>query len=194
MSDKKIIKNICVYCSSSNHLEQKFYNLAENLGMQIAQNNCNLVYGGTNVGSMGVLANAVLHNGGKAFGVIPERIQSMGLAHPALASITVTKDMRSRKAEMERLADAFIALPGGFGTFEEIFEILVAKQLGYHKKPIIFLNLDGFYNPLFEMFENVYNYKFAKEESRELYLLADTVEEIFPYLDTYKEIDFVLKW
>lgn len=187
-------KNICVYCSSSNHLDEKFYALAQQLGERIAKEGYGLVYGGTNVGMMGAVANSVLHNNGNVIGVIPERIQSFGLAHPALAEVIVTKDMRERKATMEAHSDAFIAIPGGFGTFEEIFEILVAKQLDYHRKPVIFLNLDGFYDPLFQMFENVYRYKFAKETTRGLYLVANSIEEVFDHLATYEEVPFVLKW
>lgn len=160
----------------------------------MAQSGFDLVYGGTNVGTMGSLANAVLANGGKVLGVIPKIIEEKGLSHPDLANIIITNDMRERKATMEKNADAFITLPGGFGTFEEVSEMIVAKQLGYHKKPIIFLNLDGFYNPLFDMFENVYKYKFAKKEMKSLYFLANTIEDALTYLKNYTEQEFVLKW
>lgn len=187
-------KNICVYCSSSNYLDEKFYKLAQELGHKIAKNGFGLVYGGTTVGTMGQIANAVIHSEGKVIGVIPKLIQEKGLAHPELAEIIITKDMRERKATMEAHSEAFIALPGGFGTFEEVFEMIVAKQLGYHKKAIIFLNIDNFYDPMFQMFENVYQEKFAKEEAKELYFIANNTDEVFEYLSTYKEKDFVMKW
>ncbi len=187
-------KNICVYCSSSNYLNEKFYKLAQEFGHKIAEKGFGLVYGGTNVGCMGQIANAVLHNGGKVIGVVPKLIHEKGLAHPQLAEIVITKDMRERKATMEMHSDVFVAIPGGFGTFEEIFEIMVAKQLGYHKKAVIFLNLEGFYDPLFQMFENVYKEKFAKEETRELYHIANSVDEIFEYLNSYQEKEYVMKW
>lgn len=187
-------KNICVYCSSSNYLDEKFYKLAQELGHKIAKEGFGLVYGGTTVGTMGQLANAVLHNGGNVIGVVPKLIEEKGLAHPELAEIIITKDMRERKATMEVHANAFVALPGGFGTFEEVFEIIVGKQLGYHKKAVVFLNLDNFYDPMFQMFENVYKEKFAKEESRELYYIANSIDELFEYLSTYKEKEFILKW
>ncbi len=187
-------KNICVYCSSSNFLEEKFYKFAEALGEKIAKEGYGLVYGGTKVGTMGVMAKAALENGAKVTGVIPQAIYDKGLVNPELAETIITKDMRERKANMERLSDAFFTIPGGFGTFEEVFEIIVAKQLGYHKKPVIFINLDGFYDKMFQMFETVYANKFAKEESRELYFIANTIEDAFEYLESYKEQDFVLKW
>lgn len=187
-------KNICVYCSSSNYLNEKYYKLAQALGEKIAINGYNLVYGGTTVGCMGQVASSVIHNGGNVLGVIPQRIADAGLTNPNLAKTIITKDMRERKATMEKNSDAFIAIPGGFGTFEEIFEIIVGKQLGYHKKPIIFLNVDNFYNPLFQMFENLYSENFAKEEYRSLYHITEDINDIFDYLANYKEIEFVHKW
>ena len=187
-------KNICVYCSSSNYLDEKYYKLAQELGHKMVQNGYGLVYGGTKVGCMGQVASAVLHNGGRAIGVIPQLIYDKGLSNPNLAETIITKDMRERKATMEAHSDVFIAIPGGFGTFEEIFEIMVAKQLGYHKKPVIFLNLDDYYNPLFQMFENVYREKFAKEETRELYHIVNSVDEVFDYLQSYQEKEYVMKW
>ena len=187
-------KNICVYCSSSNYLDEKYYKLAQALGEKIAKNGFGLVYGGTTVGCMGQVANAVIHNGGEVLGVIPQRIADAGLTNHNLVKTIVTKDMRERKATMEANSDVFIAIPGGFGTFEEIFEIIVAKQLGYHKKAIIFLNLDNYYNPLFQMFENIYKENFAKEENRTLYHIAENINDIFDYISSYKEEEFIHKW
>lgn len=187
-------KNICVYCSSSNHLDQKYYKLAQELGYKMAQKGYGLVYGGTNMGCMGQVANTVLHNGGEVLGVIPEIINEKGFANPNLAKIVVTKDMRERKATMEANSDIFITLPGGFGTFEEVFEIMVAKQLGYHQKAIIIMNLDNYYSPMLQMFENIYSEKFAKEETRELYFVANSVDEAFNYLENYEAKEFVMKW
>ena len=191
MSNKK---NICVYCSSSNYLDEKFYAVSQELGEKIALNGYNLVYGGTTVGMMGVVANNALKNGSEVIGVIPERIADFGLKHPELAKVIVTKDMRERKATMEKYADVFISMPGGFGTFEEVFEILVAKQLGYHDKPIIFLNFDSYYDNMIKMFDTVYENKFAKEEMKNLYFIANTVDEIFDYIKTYQPKEFVHKW
>ncbi len=187
-------KRICVYCSSSNNLDEKFYKMSKELGEKIAKNNYDMVYGGTVVGMMGVIANNALQNGSEVIGVIPERIESFGLKHPKLAKVIVTKDMRERKATMEKYADAFVAAPGGFGTFEEIFEIIVAKQLNYHNKPIIFLNFDNYYFEMFKMFEVVYKNRFAKEEMKSLYYIANSVDEIFEYINNYTPAEIVLKW
>lgn len=187
-------ETLCVYCSSSNYLDKKFYIFAEEFGKAIGENGYNMVYGGTSVGMMGVIANNALLSGSEVTGVIPERIASFGLKHPDLAKVIITKDMRERKATMEKHADAFVALPGGFGTFEEIFEILVAKQLGYHNKPIIFFNFDGYYDNMFKMFETVYNTNFAKEDVKKLYLCTSQINEMFDYLKTYKPVEIALKW
>ncbi len=187
-------KTICVYCSSSNNLPEKFYIFSRELGQKIAKNGYNMVYGGTTVGMMGVIANNALENGAVVTGVIPERIASFGLKHPALAKVIVTKDMRERKATMEKYADAFVAAPGGFGTFEEVFEILVAKQLGYHNKPVIFLNFDNYYGDMFKMFDTVYENKFAKEEMKSLYYIANSIDEMFDYIKSYVPKEIALKW
>ena len=123
-----------------------------------------------------------------------EKFQDWGLQQPNLTKLIITKDMRERKATMEKHADAFIAMPGGFGTFEEIFEILVAKQLGYHDKPVIFVNFDGYYDNMIKMFDTLYENNFAKEEMKSLYFIAKTVDEIFEYVETYAPKEFVHKW
>ncbi len=187
-------KTICVYCSSSNHLAEKYYKLSEQFGQRLGKSGYDMVYGGTVVGMMGVIADNAIKAGANVTGVIPERIASFGLKHPEPMKVIVTKDMRERKATMEKYADAFVAMPGGFGTFEEIFEIIVAKQLSYHDKPIVFMNFDNYYQNLFKMFETVYENKFAKEETRALYYISDNIEDIFNYINTYKPEKFVLKW
>ncbi len=187
-------ETICVYCSSSNHLPEKFYKFAQEFGESLGKNNYNMVYGGTTVGMMGVIANNALNNGAEVIGVIPQKIEQFGLKHPDLARVIITKDMRERKATMEKYADIFVALPGGFGTFEEVFEILVAKQLSYHNKPIIFFNFDEYYDNMLKMFDTVYENNFAKQEMKSLYFIANSIEEMYNYLDNYKPCEFVLKW
>ncbi len=187
-------QTICVYCSSSNYLPEKFYELSRQLGQKIGKDGYNMVYGGTMVGMMGVIANNALENGAEVIGVIPERIASFGLKHPSLAKVIVTKDMRERKATMEKYADIFVSAPGGFGTFEEIFEILVAKQLGYHNKPVIFLNFDNYYENMFKMFDTLYENNFAKEEMKSLYFIANSLDEMFDYIKSYVPAEVALKW
>ena len=187
-------KKICVYCSASSSLAPKYYEFAKNIGEAIAKNGYDMVYGGTICGMMGVVADNVLKNGGEVVGVIPERIEKEHIGHPDLAKVIVTKDMRKKKKKMEELSDIFLALPGGFGTLEEVSEIIVAKQLSMHTKPIIFLNFDGFYEELNKTFEKYYSEGFAKDEMRDVYYMADSIDDAFNYLASYKVKEYHYKW
>ena len=187
-------KNICVYCSSIYYLDEIFYKAAYETGEQIAKNGYNLIYGGSTCGCMGKLAEGVLNNGGSVTGIIPEAIMAKGVSNPNNSNVIISKDMNDRKQLMEEKADFFIALPGSFGTLDEIIQVIVTKQLSYHKKAIIFLDINDYYKPLFEMFENFYKFGFAKEFNRELYYIAHSVEEVFEYCRTYKEKEFVFKY
>lgn len=187
-------KNICVYCSSSEYLDEKFYKVAYEVGEMIAKSGDSLVYGGSTCGCMGRVANGVLENGGKVIGIIPKAIMEKGIANPDASEIIVSNDMNDRKMMMEEKAYAFVALPGSFGTMDEIFQVIVTKQLSYHKKAIVFLNVDGYYNPLFEMIENFYKYRFAREFNRELYYIANSPKEVADYLANYTEKEFVFKY
>lgn len=187
-------KNICVYCSSSEYLDEKFYKVAYEFGKMIAKSGDNLVYGGSTCGCMGRVANGVLENGGKVIGIIPKAIMEKGIANPEASEIIVSNDMNDRKMMMEEKADAFVALPGSFGTMDEIFQVIVTKQLSYHKKAIVFLNVDGYYDPLFAMIENFYKYGFARDFNRELYHISNSVEDAIEYLDKYVEKEFVFKY
>lgn len=187
-------KNICVYCSSSGSLDEKFYKAAYELGKEIAKNGHSLVYGGSTCGCMGKVAEGVINNGGSAIGIIPEAIIAKGVQSPKGVNVIVTKDMNDRKQLMEEKADIFLALPGSFGTMDEIFQVIVTKQLSYHKKGIIFINIDGFYNSLFEMFENFYRHNFAKDFNRELYYICDNIEDAINYCNNYVEKEFVFKY
>ena len=187
-------KKICVYCSASSSLAPKYYDFAAKVGEAIAKNGYDMVYGGTICGMMGVVADNVLKNGGEVTGVIPERIEKEHIGHPNLAKVIVTKDMRERKATMEELSDVFLALPGGFGTLEEVSEMIVAKQLSLHTKPIVFLNFDGFYEDLNKAFEKYYSEGFAKDVMRDVYYMADSLDDAFSYLKSYKVKEYEYKW
>lgn len=187
-------KKICVYCSASSSLNPKYYDFAAQVGEKIAKNGFDMVYGGTVVGMMGVVANNVIKFGGEVTGVIPERIEEAHIGHPNLAKVIVTKDMRTRKATMERLSDIFLVLPGGFGTLEEVSEMIVAKQLSLHTKPIVFINFDGFYDQLNAAFEKYYTEGFAKDEMRDVYYIANSIDDAFKYLDSYKVKEYNYKW
>ena len=187
-------KNICVYCSSSNYLDEKFYKTAYKLGKKIAEAGYNLVYGGSTCGCMGKVAEGVLNNGGSATGIIPKAIMEKGISNPNLTEIIISEDMNDRKKMMEDKADVFIALPGSFGTMDEIFQVIVTKQLSYHRKAIIFIDVDDYYKPLFEMIENFYKYGFARDFNRELYYITNNVEDAVEYCKNYKEKEFTFKY
>lgn len=184
-------KRICVFCSSSNFLNEKFYKDAKTLGKLIGQNNFDIVYGGSTLGMMWACAEKVKENGGKIYGIMPKRLAEMGCKTDNCDEFYLSEGMRDRKAKMDEMSDAVIALAGGFGTLEELSEMIVQKQLGYNKKPIILLNTNGFYNKLLEFFEQMINEKFANKFTRELYYVASTPEDAINYLKTYKEPDKV---
>ncbi len=187
-------KLICVYCSSSSNVDPVYFEAATALGAEIARQGYGLIYGGTNVGLMGAVAEAVKAHGGMTVGVIPEALHARGIGHTSLDELIITKDMRERKATMEARAEAFVALPGGFGTLEELFEILTLKQLEYHNKPVAVLNVNGFYDPLTQLIEHIYTERFARPDYRELYHFAPDVADLFQYLAQYQPPKLKNKW
>ena len=188
------MKNVCIYCSSSGNIDKKYFCAAKELGEKIAKKGLGLVYGGSNLGLMGEVAYSAKNNGAKVLGVVPEKIYNSKIEFPEEIELIVTKDMRERKRTMEENADAFIAMPGGFGTLEEVSEIIVAKQLGYHFKPIVFLNVGGYYEKLFELFDNFYKEKFAHGNCQEIYYKANSVDDALDYIINYKAVEDKDKW
>lgn len=169
--------SICVYCSSSNSIADGYPAAAEALGRALARRGHELVYGGGDVGLMGVLAKAVHDDGGTVTGVIPGKLQEReGVAYDA-DELIVTDTMRERKGIMYRKADAFIVLPGGFGTVEEFMEVLTLKQLGYHKYPIVMLNVNGFFDTLLSFFDELREGHFAREPFSELVSVVSSPDE-----------------
>jgi uncharacterized protein (TIGR00730 family) len=146
-----MINAICVYCGSASGARPIFADAARALGRALAQAKLSLVFGGGRVGLMGLIADEVLAHGGRAIGVIPELLLNREVGHTGLTELHVVPDMHARKKKMADLADAFIAMPGGIGTFEELFEIYTWAKLGYHQKPIALLDVDGYYDPLLAM-------------------------------------------
>lgn len=187
-------RTICVYASSSNAVDPLFFQTAEELGKKLATEGYNLVYGGAKVGLMGKIAEVMQKAGRKVIGVIPKLIYEKNLAYNESDELLVTEDMRERKAEMEKRGDAFIALPGGFGTLEEMLEVLTLKQLHVHNKPIIFLNINRCFDALNMQFESLYQNKFAKTSSREMYYFASCVEDAIQYLKRYQPPKQESKW
>lgn len=180
-----LIKNICVYSSSSNQLENKFFDDAKALGMLMGQNGFNLVYGGGTLGTMYANAKAVKEFGGKVIGIIPEKLYEVGVSNPYCDELIVTKCMRTRKERLDNMADAAIALAGGYGTLEELSEMIVQKQLGYNNKAIVILNTDGFYDNLVAFFDRLIKQNFALENSRKIYYVAKSPEDAIIYLKNY---------
>lgn len=187
-----MIKNICVFASSSNYLEEAFYEDSRELGKLIGQNGFNIVYGGSTLGMMWACAEQVKANGGKVYGVMPQRLVDMGCRTDNCDEFHLAVGMRDRKQKMDEISDAVVALAGGFGTLEELAEMIVQKQLGYNKKPIVILNTNGFYDKLLEFFDVIVEEKFANKISKELYFVAKTPQEAIDYIKTYKEPERVV--
>ncbi len=186
--------NICVFCSSSNSVDKKYFQEAENLGIAIGESGDNLVYGGTNVGLMNQVAVSAKQAGGKVIGVLPKLIMDYGISADFLDELIITPDMAERKKILREKSNAFIALPGGFGTLEEILEVITLKQLGYHNSPIVFINTNGFYDSLKAQFELSYVEHFAKKEQNKQYFFADNYKSALSYIKKDKRQDVKPKW
>jgi uncharacterized protein (TIGR00730 family) len=189
-----MIQAVGVFCSSSSAVDAVFFDAAFRLGALLVRSNYTLVYGGVDVGLMGEVARSVRAEGGSVVGVVPEIITSKGLPCNNADELIVTADIRERKAVIETRSDGFIALPGGFGTLEEILEILTLKQLGHHSKPIVFINTAGFYGRLMHTFEYIYENGFARPEFRKLYHVAADPEAALEYISVYSPPDLQEKW
>jgi len=187
-------KVICVYSSSSCAIDKKYFEIAEELGREIAARNDIFLFGGGLIGLMGASAKAVHKYGGRVIGVIPEALNLKGVVYENCDELVVTPGMRERKAIMDSRSDAFIAMPGGYGTLEEILEIITLKQLKYHNKPIVLLNMEGFYDHLLQQFELIIRDRFAKPENRKLYFVTGNISDALEYIDNYQPHQFNDKW
>lgn len=183
------IKNVCVFASSSQKLNPLYYNEAQQLGILIGQNGMNIVYGGSRLGMMFACAQAVKNNGGDIIGIMPQKLYDFGVGNPEdCDEFYITSGMRERKAKMDEMSDAVIALAGGFGTLEELSEIIVQKQLGYSAKPIVILNTNGFYNELIKFFDSMITENFANSNAKTLYYVAETPQAAIDYLNSYQPV------
>ena len=179
------IERVCVYASSSNTIDPIYKEAAAELGKLLAQNNKTVVYGGGSVGLMGECARAVHAHGGKVTGVITDKLVDLELAYKEADELIVTSTMSERKQIMAEKADAFVALPGGLGTLEEISEVLVLKQLWYHEKACIFLNTGNIYASLFRFFDDLEKAAFSPASQRRFYTICDTPQEVMACLNNY---------
>ena len=180
------VKRVCVFASSCDYLEQSYYKIASEFGELLAKSDFDMVYGGSSLGLMWACAEQVKKNGRQIIGVMPERLHNMGVYTDDCVELFVTPCMRSRKAKMDELSDAVVALAGGFGTLEELSEMIVQKQLGYNNKPIVLLNTNGFYDKLIGFFEEIIKQNFASTKSGNLYYVAQTPKEAVEYIKNYK--------
>ena len=187
------MKSIAVFCGASMSNDPIINKQAHDFGKLLAEQKRQLIYGGAKIGVMGELASGVLENGGKAIGVIPDFLTSKEVVHTDLSELIITKTMHDRKLKMHELSDGFIALPGGFGTFEELFEIITWAQLGLHQKPIGLLNSNGFYNDLVNMLEKMVSKGFLKLPNLELLIIDDNVDSLLRKMKDFEPVD-VPKW
>ena len=180
------MRHVCVYCASSDRLAPHFYEVGQEFGSMLAQRGHVLVYGGGTNGIMGAVARGVKSANGHVIGVIPGFMKARELEFREADELITVSTMRERKQRMEELADAFVTLPGGWGTLEEVMEILVLRQLARHDKPIVFLNHLGYYDHLISFFEHMIAERFGQAWSRSYFAVCNTVPEVFDYLDGYE--------
>lgn len=186
--------NICVFSSSSNAIPEVYFEEGRTLGRLIGEKEHTLINGGANVGLMETVTVEASKYGATTIGIIPERFAERSLASENSHIVITTRDMMERKAKMRDMADAFIALPGGFGTIEEIMEVLTLRQLNYHSKPVVFINTGNFFEYLFKQFEVAFNQKFAKDIYRALYFSARDAEEAMEFIEKYEPVELDSKW
>lgn len=188
-----LLRRVCVFCGSNAGHDRRYAEAAADLGRTLASRNLGLVYGGGRVGLMGVLADAALAAGGRVTGVIPEMLATKELLHTGATDMRVVESMHARKALMAELSDAFVALPGGFGTFEETLEMITWSQLGIHRKPLGLLNVLDFYGPLVQFIERAIKAGFIRAEQRDLLVTADSAVALLDRLARHK-LPAVRKW
>jgi uncharacterized protein (TIGR00730 family) len=186
-------KRLCVFCGSSHGANPIYAEAAKNVGNKLAQSGIELVYGGGNVGLMGVVADAVLAGGGHVIGVIPESLMAKEVGHRGLPDLRVVKTMHERKALMAELSGGFVALPGGIGTFEEFFEIVTWAQLGFHAKPCALLNVNGFYDPLLRLVDHAIEERFVKPKQRDLVIVESDFSTLLDRM-THHRVPPEPKW
>lgn len=188
------MKTICVYCGSSDKLHSAYVIAARKMGKSIAERGIELVYGAGCTGLMGALADGALEAGGVVTGVIPAYFNTPQLAHPGLTRLEVVETIHQRKARMAELGDAFVALPGGFGTLEEFFEILTWAQIGLHRKPIGLLNVRSYFDPLLNMVDHAQKEGFIYVEHRALFAHAEDPDDLLEMLSNHKPLEGPNRW
>ncbi len=187
------MRSICVFCGSSSGKNDDYKTRTRQFGELISKNDLTLVYGGGKVGLMGILADAVIETGGKSIGVIPQSIVDLEIAHDKLSELFVVDSMAERKIKMTELSDAFVALPGGFGTLDELAEVLTYNQLRIIDKPVGLLNVNGYFDPLISFFDHAVEERFVREEHRNNIFISDNAAELLEMLKDYQPVT-IDKW
>jgi uncharacterized protein (TIGR00730 family) len=185
---------ICVFCGSSDRSSEPYLHAAKEMGSTIAEHGHTLIYGGGGTGLMGALADGALEQGGKVIGVIPEKFNNQTLAHQHLPEMHVVESMHERKAQMIAMSEAFIALPGGYGTFEELFEVLTWAQIGIHKHPVGILNIDEYFNPLLSLIEHAREEGFIYNEHKGLLLNSSNPHDLLMAMSQYNPPENLDRW
>jgi hypothetical protein len=186
--------NVCVYCSSSERVESRYFDVARQLGALIGERKNNLVFGGGNTGPMNVLARAVKASGGRVVSVIPRIFKDRGLAFAPSDELVVTENLQERRMMMIKGSDAFVALPGGFGTLEEVSENLTMRQLELHQKPLALVDVNGFWTGYVAFIDQLLERRFILPEHRTLLHVVDSPEAALAYLDDYAPVNMPDKW
>ncbi len=180
------LKNIVVFCASSSGNDPAFVEAARDLGSTLAARGCTLIYGGGNVGLMGTVADAVMTGGGRVVGIIPHGLEQREVAHRGVSELVVVNSMHERKKQMAERADAFVALPGGYGTMEEIMEVITWAQLGIHRCPCAFLNVAGYYDAFFTFLDHACESGLLKKQYREMILVENEIDRLFDSIAAYE--------
>ena len=194
MLHKEFVLRICVFSGSNPGRKPEYVEAARELGKVLAQAGIGIVYGGASVGLMGAVADAAMANGGEVIGIIPKALVDKEIAHTGLSDLRVVGSMHERKALMAELSDAFVALPGGLGTLEELFEVWTWGQLGYHAKPFAVYNLGGFYDGLYAWLDHVVGEQFMKPEHRDMLIVESEPQALLKAIDEYEEPKGIVKW
>lgn len=181
-----MIRSVCLFCGSRDGMNPRFREEAATLGSLLARNGLALIYGGGHVGLMGTAADAALRAGGRVVGVIPQGLFDREVAHESLTELLVTDGMHSRKAKMETLSDAFVAMPGGFGTLDELCEIITWSQLGIHRKPVLLMNTDGFWDGFLKFIDAAVRDGFIPRDNLELFRVVATADEAVTMLTNWR--------
>ncbi|XP_059651859.1 cytokinin riboside 5'-monophosphate phosphoribohydrolase LOG1-like [Cornus florida] len=186
--NKIMFKRICVFCGSKAGYRSTFSDAALELGNQLVERKIDLVYGGGSVGLMGLISKTVFDGGCHVLGVIPKALLTHEILGETIGEVKTVADMHQRKSEMAKHADAFIALPGGYGTMEELLEMITWSQLGIHEKPVGLLNVDGYYNSLLALFDKGVDEGFIDDSARHIVVSADTAEELIKKMEEYAPV------